>query len=417
MGPEGWKLSSLGEACEGQLQTGPFGSQLHADEYVDSGTAVIMPKDLIDGTAHLPSAAKIPACRANSLAKHRLESGDLLFSRRGDVGRLALITACEAGSLCGTGCLRARPSPQNHSEFLAYFLQRHQTKRWLEQNAVGQTMLNMNTSILSELPLLLPPLHEQKKIAHILSTWDKAIETVEKLIENSKAQKKALMQQLLMGKRRFPRFTKTDRYFGTKYGSIPSDWNFPKLGDVAEEVHDRNGGKSDIPVLACSKHEGFVDSLKYFKKKVFSNDTSNYKIVVLGTFGFPSNHIEEGSIGYQNLYEFGLVSPIYTVFKTAPAVHDGYLYKLLKTEHYRQIFAAGTNASVDRRGSLRWREFSRIRIPLPPLEEQEAVSDAIDQTEKELTNYLSQLANLVEQKKALMQQLLTGKRRVKVDES
>ena len=406
MVPEGWSRHIIGDLCDFIS-----GNGFKASEWSPTGLPIIRIQNL-NGSQDFNFFSGKPD------DKWLVELGDLLFAWAGVKGVSFGPTIWKGTKgVLNQHIYRLSVREDIDKIWFLEMLQRFTARIEAQAHGFKTTLLHVHKRDITEQSIEVPPFEEQKKIARILSTWDKAIETVEKLIENSKAQKKALMQQLLMGKRRFPRFTKTDRYFGTKYGSIPSDWNFPKLGDVAEEVHDRNGGKSDIPVLACSKHEGFVDSLKYFKKKVFSNDTSNYKIVVLGTFGFPSNHIEEGSIGYQNLYEFGLVSPIYTVFKTAPEVHDGYLYKLLKTEHYRQIFAAGTNASVDRRGSLRWREFSRIRIPLPPLEEQEAISDAIDQTEKELTNYLSQLANLVEQKKALMQQLLTGKRRVKVDEA
>ncbi|WP_294105833.1 restriction endonuclease subunit S, partial [Thiolapillus sp.] len=207
MVPEGWKITSLGEVCDGNLQTGPFGSQLHANEYTASGIPVLMPKDFVDGKVNISDAAKISHKRASDLSKHRLQAGDLLFSRRGDVTRFALITEELAGALCGTGCLRARPSSKHTPAFLAYFLQKNAVRKWLEQNAVGQTMPNMNTAILSELPLMVSTsTSEEEKIARILSTWDKAIETVKKLIENSKAQKKALMQQLLTGKRRLPGF-------------------------------------------------------------------------------------------------------------------------------------------------------------------------------------------------------------------
>jgi len=207
MVPEGWKIKSLGEICDGNLQTGPFGSQLHANEYTASGTPVLMPKDFVDGKVNLSGAAKISHNRASDLSKHKLQTGDLLFSRRGDVTRFALITEDVAGALCGTGCLRARPSSKHTPLFLAYFLQKNAVQKWLEQNAVGQTMPNMNTAILSELPLMVSTnTAEEEEIARILSTWDKAIETVEKLIENSQAQKKALMQQLLTGKRRLPGF-------------------------------------------------------------------------------------------------------------------------------------------------------------------------------------------------------------------
>ena len=137
-----------------------------------------------------------------------------------------------------------------------------------------------------------------------------------------------------------------------------------------------------------------VESLTYFKKKVYSDDTSNYKVMRRGTFGFPSNHIEEGSIGYQDLFDAGIVSPIYYVFAADKTVDDGFLYKLLKTDRYRQMFAAATNASVDRRGSLRWKEFAKITLLLPPLEEQQAISEAVNSIAATEVAYEGQLTAL-----------------------
>ena len=88
---------------------------------------------------------------------------------------------------------------------------------------------------------------------------------------------------------------------------------------------------------------------------------------------------------------------------------------MLKTDHYRQIFGAATNASVDRRGSLRWKEFSMIHVPLPPLAEQEKISSVLLSAGKEILMFQKKLVALKNEKKALMQQLLTGKRRVLVN--
>ncbi len=307
------------------------------------------------------------------------------------------------------------PSKGVNGLYLSYLLVGNATYIRQLVSVAGHGTGRIDTSSLKKFPVNKPPLAEQTKIASILSTWDKAIETAEKLIENRRSQKKALMQQLLTGEKRFSQFVSSRELTKNKCGEIPKDWQFVHVEQIAKQVSERNSDSRDYPVLSCTKYEGFVDSLKYFKKKVFSNDTSTYKVVARNTFAFPSNHIEEGSIGYQDIYDHGLVSPIYTVFKTNDKVHDGYLYKLLKTEHYRQIFAAQTNASVDRRGSLRWNEFKKIQVPLPSLSEQEAISNAIDAADKEMKNHQEQLENLQQQKKALMQQLLTGKRRVKVD--
>jgi len=272
----------------------------------------------------------------------------------------------------------------------------------------------LNGRLVKSIKVPVPPIYEQTRIANVLSTWGQAIETTEKLIENSKAQKKALTQQLITGKRRYSQFIDSNEKRETNYGDLPLDWLFLPISDIALEQNERAGENSELPVLSCSKHDGFVDSLQYFKKKVYSDDTSNYKVVRRGCYGFPSNHIEEGSIGYQDICDASIVSPIYSVFETSERVHDGYLFRLLKTEHYRQIFQARTNASVDRRGSLRWKEFCKINVPLPSIAEQQKISETIDTADSEVANLSNQLIKLQAQKQALMQQLLTGKRRVKV---
>ncbi|HFD3590638.1 TPA: restriction endonuclease subunit S [Vibrio parahaemolyticus] len=232
MVPNGWKLTSLGEVCSGSLQTGPFGSQLHAHEYTHEGVPVLMPKDLINYRANNESAAKIPEHRADDLKKHTLQSGDLLFSRRGDVARFALIESDYPRSLCGTGCLKATPNKAHSPLFLSYFLQKNAVKKWLEQNAVGQTMPNMNTAILAELPLMVASSREEEdKIAKILSTWDKAITTTEKLIESSKQQKKSLMQQLLTGKKRLVN-PETGKAF-------EGEWKFSQFNELYKVANNK----------------------------------------------------------------------------------------------------------------------------------------------------------------------------------
>ena len=248
MVPNGWKLTSLGEVCSGKLQTGPFGSQLHADEYTDEGIPVLMPKDIINFRANTAIAAKIPEYRANDLKKHYLKSGDLLFSRRGDVTRFALIEKDTPKSICGTGCLKAIPNKAHSALFLSYFLQKDAVKKWLEQNAVGQTMPNMNTTILSELPLMVASSRdEEDKIAKILSTWDKAIATTERLIATSQQQKKALMQQLLTGKKRLVN-PETGKVF-------EGNWKHYSFGEIVKIQVKKYDPRTETVSLPCIELE------------------------------------------------------------------------------------------------------------------------------------------------------------------
>ena len=198
--PAGWLATTLGGICNGALQTGPFGSQLHADEYQDEGVPVLMPKDLVSCRANLSTAARITVARAEELAKHKVVAGDLLFSRRGDVARFALIDAESAGALCGTGCLKAKPSEAHSSGYIAHLLQLDVVRTWLEQNAVGQTMPNMNTRILASLPLVAPSSKkEQEEIAGILDSVDVKARVLSNKQSQFQKLKRGLMQKLLTG--------------------------------------------------------------------------------------------------------------------------------------------------------------------------------------------------------------------------
>jgi len=156
--PSGWRSSTLGAICAahaGLIQTGPFGSQLHAHDYRDEGIPVVMPQDLSDRRIQTTKIARVSESDAQRLQRHRMKRGDIVFSRRGDVGRHALVTQQETGWLCGTGCLLVRPSTSSTiSVYVSCALALPEALEWLVRHAVGATMPNLNTAILSELPML-----------------------------------------------------------------------------------------------------------------------------------------------------------------------------------------------------------------------------------------------------------------------
>jgi type I restriction enzyme S subunit len=277
----------------------------------------------------------------------------------------------------------------------------------------GTAQPKLNRETCESIPVRIPPFGEQQRIGEIARQWDRAIELTGRLIAAKQKRKAALMQQLLTGKVRFRDFVKSDEVVPTRYGNIPKDWRYVHIGDVAREVSKRNTGGASHRVLSCTKYDGLVDSLTYFGKRVFSDDLSTYKVVRRHQFAYATNHIEEGSLGYQDLLDVALISPMYTVFKTNEQVDDSFLYKLLKSNLYVHIYQVNTSASVDRRGSLRWSQFSHIRMPLPSLDEQRAIAQVIDSQQREIDVQRQKVDALRRQKKGLMQQLLTGKVRVK----
>jgi type I restriction enzyme S subunit len=176
-----WEETTLGKICEdsgGNIQTGPFGSQLHASAYVPVGVPSIMPQNIGDNRVMINGIARITDADARRLSRYLVKSGDIVHSRRGDVERRALIRETEDGWLCGTGCLRVRFGDKRpiSSTFISYYLDAPNIRMWIVQHAVGATMPNLNTAILSDVPVRLPPYHEQKTIADVLSALDDKIE-------------------------------------------------------------------------------------------------------------------------------------------------------------------------------------------------------------------------------------------------
>ena len=158
--PKTWRASVLGEEvtrCGGRIQTGPFGSQLHAADYMMDGVPVVMPKDLFQRRVSTLTISMVGLGDAQRLSRHRLQEGDIVYSRRGDVERHGLVRSRETGWLCGTGCLLLRLGPEWPSAlFASIALDRPETRAWITQHAIGATMPNLNTGILARVPIVVP---------------------------------------------------------------------------------------------------------------------------------------------------------------------------------------------------------------------------------------------------------------------
>lgn len=294
-------------------------------------------------------------------------------------------------------------------KYLLYYLASQKKKLLDLVDTAGHGTGRLDTDSLKAFSVLLPPLPEQTAIANLLSTWDEAIEKAERLIAAKEKQYAGLSMRLLFGNSSDSSApSKSTRWF-----TVPEHWKIVKISNIAKEVKITNDSGETIPVLSCTKYDGLVDSLSYFGKQIFSLDTTPYKVVSRGQFAYATNHIEEGSIGYQDMYDKGLVSPMYTVFKTDNSVDDHYLYKVFKSITYLHIFQINTSSSVDRRGSLRWNEFAKLPIPLPPLEEQKQIAETLDTARQEIDLLKRQAEAYRRQKRGLMQKLLTGAWRVK----
>ncbi|XYH93137.1 restriction endonuclease subunit S [Sorangium sp. So ce1128] len=177
--PNGWRtrpLATIVEEGAGDIQTGPFGSQLHASDYRESGTPVVMPTNISNRRVNSSEIARIGTAEVERLRRHVLRAGDLVYSRRGDVEKHALIGRAEEGWLCGTGCLRIRPGGRLLPLFLSLYLDLPSVRSWVVARAVGATMPNLNTQILGHIPLLEPHQSIQARFCEVADPLDLRIQ-------------------------------------------------------------------------------------------------------------------------------------------------------------------------------------------------------------------------------------------------
>ena len=156
-------------------------------------------------------------------------------------------------------------------------------------------------------------------------------------------------------------------------------WGVCRLGDAVQRETARVGVGPAPVVLSSTKHHGLVPSRRYFKgRQIFSDNLSAYRIVEPGWFAYATNHLAEGSIGINDLGEAGCVSPMYTVFSARRHADQRFLYLSLKSPNMLNQYQLREQASVDRRGSIRFGSFSEIPIRLPPLDEQRRIAEILN---------------------------------------
>ncbi|MCW8093394.1 restriction endonuclease subunit S [Alteromonas sp. ASW11-130] len=307
------------------------------------------------------------------------------------------------------------------SEWFYIFFKHRNITNFLSRQGAGRFKLNKAT--LERLPILVPPLPEQRKIAKILSTWDKAISTTERLIENSRQQKKALMQQLLTGAH-----TQRKRLLDDNGKPFEGEWEEVHLADIAK-YHKGYTYKSNEYSEESTLH-GFITLKSFLRGGGYSSKGIKYLLspvdekysVVEGDLIFAITDLTRNAevvgapVLVPNLeFEKSYISMDIVKLEIDECVDKTFLFYLLKIRQNRNFMRARASGStvlhLDVKGS------KKLKLRLPKLKsEQRKIASVLINTDKEIELLERQLADLKQEKKALMQQLLTGKRRVKVDD-
>ncbi|MBF8962948.1 restriction endonuclease subunit S [Pontibacter sp. FD36] len=199
-----YTATTLSEISD-KIQIGPFGTQLHKEDYIEGGIPLINPMHIVAGLIKADSSYSISVAKRDTLPNYILREGDVIMGRRGEMGRCALVTSKEDGWFCGTGSLFVRPNTELvDPEFLYFYLSNDTVKKYLEQNAGGTTMANLNLKIVNNIPVHLPNLEEQHQIVQEiesrLSVCDKVEETITKGIQQAETLRQSILKKAFEGK-------------------------------------------------------------------------------------------------------------------------------------------------------------------------------------------------------------------------
>ncbi|MUG32391.1 restriction endonuclease subunit S [Psychrobacter sanguinis] len=334
-----------------------------------------------------------------------LHYGDILFNRTSetfDEIAMSAVYLDETDATFGGFVIRGRPTTNILDPmFTVYSFQDSDFRRQVIRLGQGAIRANIGQKDLSKVTLLVPPLPEQQKIAKILTTWDKAIDTTERLIDNSKQQKKALMQQLLTGKKRL---------LDDNGKRFEGEWDWLRASEIFKPVSKKNNS-ADEELLSVTQDRGVLPRSILERRVVMpEGSTKGYKLVEKGNF-IISLRSFQGGLEYS--YYRGLVSPAYTVLEPILEINDEFYKHYYKSYDFIGHLAVAVIGIRDGK-QISYTDFSFLKLPYPPLKEQQKIAAVLTNADKEIELLEQQLADLQQEKKALMQVLLTGKVRVKV---
>ena len=398
--PKDWEVKRVKDVSTIKGRIGYRGYTVEDIVNDGNGAISLSPSNIVDGKLQFNSVTSITWEKYYESSEIMLCNGDIVMVKTGSsFGKVAFVDNLPQEATINPQFVIIN-NIKCDNKWLCYLFDSDCIQKNVHKIVVGGAIPTMSQEEIANFKIAVPTLPEQQRIVSVLSLWDTAIAKQTALIEKLTLRKRGLMQQLLTGKKRLKGFE--------------GEWKKCAIKSFAKEVSIRNTDNKDYVVLSCTKYDGLVPSLEYFGKQIYSNDLSTYKVVPKNHFAYATNHIEEGSIGYQANFNNGLISPMYTVFETdKEKVDDTYLFAVLKSHHLIYLYQAMMEGSINRRGGLRWDSFSTIKVNLPSLEEQKAISGFLQRSDKEIEIQKQKLATLQEQKKGLMQVLLTGKRRVK----
>lgn len=237
---EEYKLSDIAE-----VRTGPFGSQLHNEDYVSTGTPIVTVEHLGNRRFSKQNLPLVSDDDKKRLSKYLLQEGDIVFSRVGSVDRCSYVTSAENDWLFSGRCLRVRCGNNCHPLFLYYYFCKESVKQYIKSIAVGATMPSINTKLMAEIPILFPKLEEQRCIADILSSFDDKIELNRRINDNLEQQAQALFKAWFVDFEPF----RDGEFVNSVLGSTPKELPITYIGNIPHNIESGKRPKGGATLI------------------------------------------------------------------------------------------------------------------------------------------------------------------------
>lgn len=369
MVPNGWEYTTLESLCDKDSPI-TYGV-LKPGKYCEGGTPLLQIKDLLSNLNNVENIHKIPAELDFEYRRSKIKTNDILISLVGTVGRIGIVpsTLDNANIHRNLGRIRTKCF-----EYLVHYLNSDIAKNRIGLSSSGSSQSALNLSVLRSLKVPIPPLPEQQKIAKILSTWDKAIVTTEKLIATSKQQKKALMQQLFTGKKRF-----LDPETGKPFEGEWEEVQLDEISDITTGSSNREDSSLDGEFTFFDRSEDIRTSSRY----LFDSEA----VIVAG----------EGQDFVPKYFKgkFDLHQRTYAIINIENAIGKFLYFYIGYNRHYFLAQAVGSTVK-----SLRLPMFKKMPIILPCLEEQQRIASVLTAADKEIELLESKLTHFNQEKRA-----------------
>ena len=389
--PEDWEVKRLGEVC---INNGDYGLNAPATDYDENLPTYLRITDIDDDGNFNQSDKK--SVNSPLSENYYLKDGDIVFARTGaTVGKTYLYDKNDGELVYAGFLIKFTPDKER---ILPYYLKSQTNTReyanWVSITSQRSGQPGINAAEYCSYKFALPPLAEQKRICDLLSLWDTAIAKQTALIEKLTLRKRGLMQQLLTGKKRLKGFE--------------GEWKRIKAGEIFKSISVKGNG-SEVLLSATQEHGVIPRDQLEGRVTMPTGDTNSFKLVEVGDFVISLRSFQ-GGLEYSE--HRGIVSPAYTVLKPIVEIDKPFYRYYFKSAEFIGHLAIAVIGIRDGK-QISYEDFCFVKIPYPNIEEQKAISAVLLQADKEIEIQKQKLAAMQEQKKGLMQVLLTGKKRIK----